>query len=236
MATWQTQGQSIVVSLSLTGRTVPITVLRVQSPDQNLIIEELGARLQASPDFFRHTLFLIDLSGASRGGSALDLERVVALLREKDAVPVYVQGAVSGQETTARALGLVPWKDGMPFTRSGRMEKAEEAVSEPQVVPTVRSGQRVYARDRDLIVFGAVNSGAEAIADGSIHVYGPLRGRAMAGAQGNRSARIFCQQMHAELLSIAGVYRTFEHQDPAMLNRAAQVRLADERLIVDVVA
>ncbi len=95
----------------------------------------------------------------------------------------------------------------------------------------VRSGQRVYARGSDLIVMATVNPGAEVIADGSIHVYAPLRGRALAGAAGNDQARIFSLAMEAELVSIAGVYRTFdEGWQKELAGKPAQVRLKDDRL------
>jgi septum site-determining protein MinC len=97
----------------------------------------------------------------------------------------------------------------------------------------VRAGQRVYARDGDLVVFGSVNPGAEVMADGSIHIYGALRGRAMAGAQGNDLGRIFCQQMHAELVAVAGVYLTSETMDPGLLGRQAQVSLRDNSLAIE---
>jgi septum site-determining protein MinC len=95
----------------------------------------------------------------------------------------------------------------------------------------VRAGQRIYARGTDLVVTAVVNSGAELIADGSIHVYAPLRGRALAGASGDANARIFALSMEAELVSIAGTYRTFENGLPSDLARKpAQVRLAGDRI------
>jgi septum site-determining protein MinC len=95
----------------------------------------------------------------------------------------------------------------------------------------VRSGQRIYARGSDLIVMAAVNPGAEIIADGSIHVYAPLRGRALAGANGNTEARIFSLNMEPELISIAGIYRTFEGGLPKeQAKRPAQVRLVGDKL------
>jgi len=98
----------------------------------------------------------------------------------------------------------------------------------------LRSGQRVYARNTDLIVIGMVSPGAEVIADGNIHVYGPLRGKAMAGARGDASARIFTTQLDAELLAIAGIYRVVEDKLPESVhNRPAQVRLDNDRLCLD---
>ena len=97
----------------------------------------------------------------------------------------------------------------------------------------VRAGQRIYARGADLVIMAAVNNGAEIIADGSIHVYAPLRGRALAGASGNTGARIFAASLEAELVSIAGVYRTFENGHPAELaQQQVQVRLNGDRIDV----
>ena len=95
----------------------------------------------------------------------------------------------------------------------------------------VRAGQRVYARGCDLILMATVNNGAEVIADGSIHAYAPLRGRALAGASGNANARIFAVSMEPELVSIAGMYRTFEDGFPTELaHQAVQVRLVGDRI------
>ena len=97
----------------------------------------------------------------------------------------------------------------------------------------IRTGQQVYAENADLIVLGLVNEGAEVIADGHIHVYAPLRGRALAGAGGDQTSRIFAQSMQAELVSIAGIYRTFDQQLPPHLHRqAVQVYLQKERLAI----
>ena len=96
----------------------------------------------------------------------------------------------------------------------------------------VRSGQQVYARGRDLILTKLVANGAEVIADGSIHVYGALRGRALAGAQGDTSARIYCQEFHAELVSIAGQYRVFEDMPQDLRGKAVQAWLDGDRLML----
>ena len=96
----------------------------------------------------------------------------------------------------------------------------------------VRSGQQVYARGRDLVLTTLVGNGAEVIADGSIHIYGALRGRALAGAQGDTSARIFCQEFHAELVSIAGQYRVFEDIPAELRGQPVQAWLDGDRLII----
>ncbi|MGF6148419.1 Septum site-determining protein MinC [Kingella potus] len=105
-------------------------------------------------------------------------------------------------------------------------------VSEP-----VRTGQQVYAENADLIVTGMVSEGAELIADGNIHVYAPMRGRALAGAAGRRDARIFIQSMQAELVSVAGIYRNFEQRLPEHLHRKpVQISLQDDRLVIAAIA
>lgn len=102
------------------------------------------------------------------------------------------------------------------------------------ITKPLRSGQRVYARHTDLVVIGMVSQGAEVIADGNVHVYGPLRGKAMAGARGDTSARIFTTQLDAELLAVAGVYRVVEAKlDSALHNQPALVHLDGETLRVD---
>ncbi len=98
---------------------------------------------------------------------------------------------------------------------------------------SVRSGQQVYADNRDLTVLNAVSAGAEVLADGSIHIYGPLRGRALAGAQGNAKARIFCRAFHAELVAVAGQYKVLDDIPKELHGKAAQVWLEDEELKIE---
>ncbi|QEY27095.1 septum site-determining protein MinC [Neisseria zalophi] len=111
-------------------------------------------------------------------------------------------------------------------------------ISKPTVLVStpIRTGQQVYAENADLIVTGIVNEGAEIIADGNIHVYGAMRGRALAGATGNRDARIFIHSMQAELVSVAGIYRNFEQSLPAHLHKkAVQVSLQENRLVISAI-
>src|SRR5690606_12624191 len=109
---------------------------------------------------------------------------------------------------------------------------ARETASSPGLIhaPLVRSGQQLYADNRDLTVLTGVGAGAEVISDGSVHIYGPLRGRALAGAKGNEQARIFCREFHAELVAIAGHYRVLEDIPAELRGRAVQVWLHDGQL------
>ena len=182
----------------------------------------------------------------------LDLAAVVALLREHGMQPVAVQGATPEELAQAQALGLAD-ASGQDLTRT-RGAEPRTVVQEVEVVREVvrevavpgeaartliidkplRSGQQIYAKGGDLIVLALVNHGAEVIADGNIHVYAPLRGKAIAGARGNTDARIFSTCMEAQLVSIAGIYRTSEVALPAdVLGKPAQVRLVGESLVLD---
>ena len=158
-------------------------------------------------------------------------------------VPVAVRGGSAAQMDAAHAAGLIDAPEGQP-ANARPVASSAPAVDPVSVAPAplppmivdrpLRSGQQVYARGTDLIVLGLVSHGAEVIADGHIHVYAPLRGRAIAGARGDASARIFATCLEAQLVSIAGTYRTSETQLPdTVLARPAQVRLDGERLVVE---
>jgi septum site-determining protein MinC len=117
---------------------------------------------------------------------------------------------------------------------SRETEPSDSVVRAKAVHRPVRSGQQIYAKNRDLVVLAAVNAGAEVVADGDIHIYGPLRGRALAGAQGDRQARIFCQSMAAELIAIAGHYQVLDESVPQEVRgRAVQIYLEGEKLRIE---
>jgi septum site-determining protein MinC len=168
--------------------------------------------------------------------------------------PVAVHGGSDEQRAAAVAAGLVEAPDvaqapaqqvvaepvaALPVAEPEPVAEVKP-VAAPASVPTLvidkplRSGQQVYARGADLVVLAAVNAGAEVLADGNIHVYGPLRGRAIAGVRGNTHARIFSTCLEAELISIAGTYRTSEVPLPAdVLGKPAQVRMVDDKLLME---
>ncbi len=159
------------------------------------------------------------------------------MLRSCRLVPVAVRGANADWLASALAVGLVEAPVDLPRPRAAL---AVPVAAAPVVheVPApltmvidkpLRSGQKVYARGADLVVLAMVNQGAEVVADGNIHVYAPLRGKAMAGASGNVNARIFSLCLEPELISIAGIYRTSEHPlAPEVHGKAAQVRLSND--------
>lgn len=210
-----------------------------------------------SPDFFDHDALVLDFSQLDADLPVQDLAALLAVLRACRLVPVAVRGANAVWVEAARAFGLVEAPMDAPrltpvFTPAAVPTLTE--VAAPAVVfqdiyhevirevvhevagpgtmvidKPLRSGQKIYARGADLVVLAMVNQGAEVVADGNIHVYAPLRGKAMAGASGNVHARIFSTCLEPELISIAGIYRTSEHALPeAVRGKAAQVRLSND--------
>lgn len=196
---------------------------------------------------------------ASQPEAIIDFAPLLELLQNYRLRPLAVRGGSSLQMEAAQAAGLTPTAESLVPRRSteGQSAPPPRPQSEAQVVVAsprepaeqdaaaaeaaqwpsaalvidrpVRSGQQVYARGRDLVVMAMVNPGAEVIADGHIHVYAPLRGRAIAGARGDTSARIFALEMTPELISIAGVYRTTDTPlAPAVWGRAAQIHLTSD--------
>jgi len=221
----------------------------LKTTDVASIAAELAARRADDPEFFDNDPVLIDLSAVQAEEQPIDFAALVQLLRSHRTQPVAVRGGNPAQMQAAHAAGLVAAPD-MPAARAQPREVIREVVREVQVpvevpVPApapgalvvdkpLRSGQQVYARGSDLVVLAMVSFGAEVIADGNIHVYAPLRGRAIAGARGDTSARIFSTCLEPQLVSVAGIYRTTETELPAdVRGNPAQVRLDGEKLLIE---
>ena len=230
---------------------LPLVALLLKSTDLAALSRELALRFGDMPDFFDQDALMIDLSplqsGAHAGGD-IDFHSLISLLGSYQLVALAVKGGSDAQMSAALQAGLLPVPDAhlvnqrpaepapqaRPAPASGAAPLGALVIDKP-----LRSGQQVYARGRDLVVLAMVNAGAEVIADGHIHVYAPLRGKAMAGARGNTDARIFALALEAELLSIAGVYRTSENPlPPGVAGHPAQVRLVagenGDRLVMSV--
>ncbi len=232
---------------------LPLVSLLLKSADLATLSQELQARFGEIPDFFDHDPLVIDLAPLqAQGDTAVDFATLLPLLRSYRVLPVAVRGGSEAQMQAALAAGLAPAHDLVQSAERLAVEAAPAAVAAPvqpappaAAVPTtalivdrpLRSGQQVYARGRDLVVMAMVNPGAEVIADGSIHVYAPLRGKAIAGARGNADARILTLCLEPELISIAGVYRTSDVPLPREVQgQPTQVRLdggAEGKLVMD---
>lgn len=218
---------------------LPLVALLIKSADLDALTRDLALRFGDIPDFFDNDPLVIDMSALAADQRAIDFTALINLLCSYRVAPIAVRGGNPAQMDAALAVGLLPAPDAR-ITAARTQEPQITPVQAPPVEPPpsappqgalvidkpLRSGQQVYARGRDLVVLAMVNAGAEVIADGHIHVYAPLRGKAMAGARGNTDARIFSLSLEPELLSIAGIYRTSDVPLPKNIwGHPTQVRL-----------
>jgi septum site-determining protein MinC len=238
-------------------KSAALTLISVvlKTADLGRLRAEFGALTEDSPGLFDRDAVVVDVSALREANEAIDFPALNALLREHRMLPVAVKGASAEQLAAAQEAGLSEAPEGAaPSPRAKASEPAAEPATAPapEAVPApreagakptlvidrpLRSGQQVYARGADLVVMAAVSFGAEVIADGHIHIYAPLRGRAIAGASGNTQARIFTTCMEPQLVSIAGIYRTSENALPeAVQGKPAQVRLEGEKLLIEPIA
>ena len=238
-----TQSQSSS-SFEIKSETNSLIVLWIRDPDLHAVATQLDAKLARTPGFFAQELVLLDLGGLDLTSASLDLSPLLATLRQHQLIPVAARGGTPEQLQAAIDAGLAI----LPRSGSEAKRQNETTASEPATPPAtadaasnsnkiidkpIRTGQQAYAANGDLIVMAMVSAGGEVIADGNIHTYGPLRGRALAGVRGDTSARIFTQSLEAELVSIAGIYRTFEHDWGAEFrNKPAQIYLEGDKLLI----
>ena len=237
---------------------VGIANLRVRTLDPARLAAEMADRVQRAPKLFARAAVVVDFGGLSRCPEAAEASALVEALRGAGVLPVALAYGTSALEALSEAVGLpLLAKFRASYERDGDADPAPRkgAAVEPAApapapaaaaaTPTargepglvhlhpVRSGQQVYAQERDLTVCATVGAGAEVIADGSIHVYGALRGRALAGAGGLATARIFCREFHAELVAVAGHYKVLEEIPKELLGKAVQIWLENDKLRIE---
>ncbi|EEX14045.1 septum site-determining protein MinC [Citreicella sp. SE45] len=225
------------------GRFMTAIAIRVESETPNAaFFEALDAQLEQSPQLLEGAPLVIDFEKVPGLENRMRIGALVDELRKRRLLVFGVQNAGPKQVEAAEGLGLIPVKVGreapLPEPSTQRKRKIDRLLPPDNRVIThpVRSGQMVVAERGDLTIIGSVSSGAELVAAGNIHVYGRMRGRAMAGCHGDESARIFCQSQSAELLAIAGLYRTSESIGDDLGNCPVQVFLKDDRLCVEALA
>lgn len=234
------------------GTSLKIILTHLRSADPATLFSALAEMTGNSPDFFDGELAVLDFSNADDLPDCIEWGKICELLSHSGLSAIATRGLPEALATEAAAAGL-PSLGADALSKPSRINEAEPvapqpaAIAEPATSPApepaselppprtiildkpLRSGQRFYAKGGDLIVMAMISAGAEVIADGNIHVYAPLRGRALAGASGDKKARIFTTSLEAELVSIAGIYRTFEAGVPADLARQpATVCLVEE--------
>lgn len=221
-------------AFELKGTTFAIPVLKLLSTDADVVARELTAHVHKAPEFFQNAPLVIDLAAISGQDNATSFALLIGLLRSNGLMPVGIRGGSEAQDEIAINMDLAIMSQGKPLQPRKPVSAASDLPSNRTKLlhQPVRSGQRVYAAGGDLVVMAPVSSGAEVFADGHVHVYGALRGRALAGVKGDTQARIFCQHLDAELVSIAGHYRVSDDLDDAMRGKPAQLYLDKKRLLI----
>jgi septum site-determining protein MinC len=220
-------------AFKLKGRLYTFTVLQVLNTDKELFSHHFAQTVSFAPKLFERTPIVFDLSSVNK--QEFDLQNLCQIARDHGTIPVAIQGGNPMQETVAQCLGLAvlnaSTSQDKPIIEKGNESVPSESVKSKLLTTPVRSGQQVVAKGADLIVTSSVSHGAELLADGNIHIYGVLRGRALAGISGDKEARIFCQSLDAELVSIAGFYRLSDAIEPKA--GPCQIYLVDEHIIIE---
>ena len=235
---------------------VGIANLRIRELDLDRLRAELSQKVDTAPQLFLRAPLVVDLSHLPAMPSLDSTTALLAMIRECGLLPVGLAYGTHENEDLAKKLDvpllakfrasferdhtdievIAPSRPTSETTPATKPRVAEAAGAQAAVGlfsdKPVRSGQQLYARHGDLVIANLVGNGAEVIADGSIHVYGALRGRALAGVQGDEKARIFCQEFHAELVSIAGVYRVIEDIPTEMRGKPVQAWLENDKLML----
>ncbi len=239
----------------LKGSVMTILVLHIKKTDADCLYPQLEKKMGKARSFFNSAPVLIDLSVLdAEGQEALDFMLLTETLRRFGVVPVGVRGgleSLSGRVLQA-GLGMLPsiktertvvasteeqYSESVSLEEKNQPELSADAPAQAAKVAStkvltlpVRSGQQIFAPEGDLIVLSSVNAGAEVLAAGNIHVYGALRGRAMAGIHGDTTARIISLQCNPELVAVAGEYLVSESLDETVLNNSVMISLVDGRL------
>ncbi len=224
------------------GAVFTVMVVRAGNLRDAAFEHELAEQIRRSPRFFLNAPVVLDLRDAAGFADDAEFAEAREILRRHTLTLIGVQNALPAQLEAAAAAGLASFA---PNSTQPRGPRAAEPAAAPRparpdmagvrtrlVTQPVRSGTQIYARGSDLVVTAAVSSGAELMADGNIHVYGALRGRALAGASGDVEARIFCSRLEAELVSIAGRYLVSEQLPADQRGLPVQIALVDDSLTI----
>jgi septum site-determining protein MinC len=236
--------------LEFKSSTFSVPVLVVSSNDLTIIDEQLQAKIQLAPEFFKSSPLVLDLQELNKQNVEFDIAQLIELIREAGLLPVGVRGGNGQQNQQVLALGIPVYSITSSAVSAGNQKQkpiniqtvaeankdaadsdAQASLKTMLVTQPVRSGQRLYASG-DLVILAQVSAGAEIMAEGNIHVYSALRGRALAGVRGNAEARIFCSDLQAELVSIAGTYKISEDLSAVVRGKPVQVYLQNDNLII----
>lgn len=222
------------------GTRFTLIMLELFEYDYAKLNEQLATRVKSAPELFNQTPVILSLEKI-RNNDYIDFIELTELCKAHGIVPVAVRGG-SEEHQLGMAVAGLPRLPTIAASTLAEKEKVPEAIAaEPEkitehltkvITTPIRSGQQIYAAGGDLIVLAPVSVGAEILADGNIHVYSTLRGRALAGVRGNTEARIFCQSLEAELISIAGNYKLHDDLQGPFWKQSVHIELQNEHLLL----
>ena len=232
------------LALEFKSSTFSVPVLVLSSDELVVIEQQLQEKISLAPEFFRNSPLVLDLQEINKQGYDIDLAALIDIIRKAGLFPIGIRGGNVQQNKQALEL-LIPVYSIHSGGVSAETKKQKTIIPVPEpktdidtdvtattlITQPIRSGQRIYASG-DLVILAQVSAGAEIMAEGNIHVYNTLRGRALAGVRGNTEARIFCFDLQAELISIAGNYKVSEDLDETVRNKPVQIYLQDQALII----
>ncbi|MHA7840742.1 MAG: septum site-determining protein MinC [Gammaproteobacteria bacterium] len=233
-------------AFQLKGSLFPLTILQLTEADPLRFAEQLSHLVAQAPKFFQQAPIVIDISAFEESEVTINFQLYRDLLLKQGLVPVGITGGNESHQKQAAQLQMAILSK-QKFNESSQSEEsapqqnrttqtAPAAVATPNnrvITRPVRSGQQVYAKGGDLIVLSSVSHGAELLADGNIHIYGELRGRALAGINGDETARIFCRKLDAELIAIAGRFCLNEQMQNYVDKRHLQIYLENDHITID---
>jgi septum site-determining protein MinC len=230
-------------AIELKGSLFTLSVLHLTQSDLSQLNIALKTKISQAPGFFYRAPVVVCIKQVEE--QTIDLAELKNIIHGLDLVLVGISGGNAAQKILAKEQGLAVLnhtKDPQPKKAETivetviekQIETIEKVVYEPakEIKQNIRSGQQVYAQGTDLVIIGSVAHGAEVIADGNIHIYGTLRGRALAGVKGDTNAKIYCQNLRAELVSICGNYMMSEALQKNVWGQAASIELCEEKLII----
>jgi len=232
------------LALEFKSSTFSVPVLVLCSEDLVVIEQQLKEKISLAPEFFRNSPLVLDMQEINKHGYDIDIAALTDIIHKAGLLPIGIRGGNIQQNKQALEL-LIPVYSIHSSSVSAETQKQKTITPTPEptadidtdvttstlITQPIRSGQRIYATG-DLVILSQVSAGAEIMAEGNIHVYNTLRGRALAGVRGNTEARIFCFDLQAELISIAGNYKVSEDLDETVRNKPVQIYLQDQALII----
>ncbi|WP_395946730.1 septum site-determining protein MinC [Caedibacter taeniospiralis] len=224
-------------AFQIKGSLFTLSVLQILSKDLDNIEKQITTKIKQAPQFFNNTPMVVELNALATELTLEFIENLTAILKKHTLLPVGFRLPDNNLAETLQTKGFPIFKEGKnmpaPVTPANKVSTSQHKIIETRV----RSGQQVISQQGDLIVLSSVSAGAELLASGNIHVYGTLRGRAVAGLDGDTNARIFCHKLEADLVSIAGQYKIFEEPVQALGNdnNGYQIQLKDGTIMIGLI-